>query len=133
MHYKYTMLGIVVLVLLVAGAGALLKTTGGVIQERVIENCIDTDEGIDPYKRGTVIAEDFYGTDYCATGDGESTDYCRGRQCFIMEHFCKHGNKPSKESGYSIARNCPQNLPCYMGECVEPKEIPNSYGFIRVE
>ncbi|PIN80685.1 hypothetical protein COV11_03560 [Candidatus Woesearchaeota archaeon CG10_big_fil_rev_8_21_14_0_10_30_7] len=130
MHYKYTIIGLVLIVVLVALAGSLFKNTGGVIQEVVLQNCIDTDEGIDPYKRGTVIADDFYGTDYCVTGDNEPTEYCDGRQCFLMEHFCKHANRPSTEAGYAISRNCPLGLPCYMGECVEPKEVPREYKYI---
>ncbi len=132
MHHKYTIIGLILIVILVAVAGTLIKTTGGVIQTKVIQNCVDTDEGIDPYKRGTVVAEDFYGTDYCVTGDEQPTEYCRGRQCFLMEHFCKHANRPETKAGYAITRNCPLNLPCYQGECVEPKEVPNEYAITTV-
>lgn len=131
MHYKYTIIGIILILILVAIGGSLINATGGVIQEVVISKCIDTDEGIDPYKRGTVITEDFYGTDYCATGDGEPTDYCRGRKCFLVEHFCKHANRPTTKAGYAVTRNCPLKLPCYMGECVDPREVPQKYKYTK--
>lgn len=120
-------IGIFVIILITALVLRSNQFNSKVIQTIEFNPCSDTDRGVDPRLKGTIVSKNMVEEDYCFTGDGTVVDYCKGRFCFIMEHYCTHWRNVNKMDGYRIARNCPgTNTPCYKGACVNSVDIPTN-------
>lgn len=128
MKHEHVAFGAVICVALVASMIALApdKPLGDVLQEVEMQRCTDTDGGENVFYRGHMEGE-FSGTDYCTLG-GQPVQTCRGRECKLIEFYCKKPLTRIHEEGASKAIICPPTAPvCDLGRCVDPSRATSPY------
>ncbi len=122
--YIFIILGILLIILI---TGVLLYSrnfTGNIIQRIEFFPCSDSDGGINYKVKGTIVSKELVEEDFCFTGDGAVVDYCKGRQCFLMEHYCNPLKDRNKPGGQRIIAKGHRNIPCYNGAYTDPRDVP---------